>query len=964
MSRAIGTPAVGHRIAAGPHRLAASFLLLLTVLVPGAARGQNAGTLIGRVTAVKTLEPVAGVTITVVGTSVTTITGDDGRFVLGNVPAGEQSVRAERLGYKPIIVENVLVSLGRPTVVRVEMEPEPVAVEGVTVDARRVRLIEPEIATTRSITLGREVRSLPVDRIEEVVDLTPGVSGGHFRGGRSGQEVTVLDGLELKNPLEASRSGSGLELPPTALEQVEVQTGGLGAATGSALSGAVSYVTRHGNRDGWRGAVSASTDGWAPASLFHGFTGVTLSGDGPLRWLGETATLAVDVQAQGLLDADPRARGLTCVEPGDAAPDLAAEIGRLSSTAPGLRCPYRADNLPNQQGDRLLSFARFDADLAANVGFTLSFVGNRLQRELFTPEFRYSPGAQLGQRSRSSLTSAAFAWSGIDQATVHRLTLRLSWLHLDRYLGALDPGSVGGGDLAGFQLSSFRFLGESYVTSPIEEQLERLEPVPGYVAPRGIGSPYGPAGAGIFYTDGTPDIANWTRSDVFSADLTGEVHNTRGTSLRAGAGTRFNRLETYERSGAWLAGSSPNYARFFPRSANGWVDLRVADEQGLYLTVGLRFDGFRSGIRFQRERTDFLAPVLDAGWQFALTPRLSFTLPLPGSDGRTSLRLNYGRVAQAPDFRFLLDRTIGDSLRADIQYQGNPELSFERARTYEVGLSQILGENVGVSVTLFKKDLEALASGALQTGSLGIPQYSTSDFGTVKGLELTLRGEWSGAVVRGGYSLQKAVGVGSGTDTDSLVQGDAVVIERPLAFDQRHAIDFALLVGESAGRSTARWAGAVTSSIRSGYPIDRRAAAGDTVLSQSNGYLPWTALVNLRLSRDLGRLPGCGECRWRILADARNLLGRANVLGLRRETGRIAPSLANVDALAETVPMPPGPIPRESPLYVRTIDLNDDGTISFDEFRTARFAAALDRFDPSLYFGEPRQVRLGVEVRF
>ena len=35
-----------------------------------------------------------------------------------------------------------------------------------------------------------------------------------------------------------------------------------------------------------------------------------------------------------------------------------------------------------------------------------------------------------------------------------------------------------------------------------------------------------------------------------------------------------------------------------------------------------------------------------------------------------------------------------------------------------------------------------------------------------------------------------------------------------------------------------------------------------------------------------------------------------------------------------------------------------------DEFRTARTAAALNRFDPSLYFGEPRQLRLGIEVTF
>jgi hypothetical protein len=939
--------------------------VLLLLLVPAPAIGQTASSIVGRVLAAGTTDPVAGVTVSVVGTTLSAQTGADGRFLIGNVPAGERSVRAERIGYRPVVVEQVLVPLGRPAVVPISLEPDPVPVAGVSVDARRVRLIEPEVSTTRQVVLGREVRDLPVDRVEEVVELTPGVSGGHFRGGRIGQEVLVLDGLELKNPLEASRTGSGLELPPSALEQVEVLTGGLGASTGSALSGVISYVTRRGNADAWRGTVGASTDQWAPAALFHGFTGLSVSADGPLRRLGQGTTLAFDAVAQGLLDADPRARGLACLEPGDADDALAAEIRSLAARAPALRCPWTADNLPNQQGDRVLAFARLDATPARDLALTVSLLGNRMQRQLYTPEFRYHADGQLGQRSVSGLASAALAWSRIDQETIRRATLRVALLHLDRYLGALEPGGFDGSGIAGFRIPSIRFLGESYVRAPIAEQLARLAPVPGYAAPGGwAGLPYGPAGAGIFFTEGTPDIANWTRSGVIAADLMGEVHTARGTSVRAGAGTRLHRLETYERTRAHLAGSSPNYARFFPRSTNGYVDVRIAGEDELYLTLGLRFDAFRSGLRFQRDRLDYLAPVLDAGWQFALTPRLAFTLPLPGTAGRTAFRLNYGRLAQPPDFRFLLDRTIGDSLRTDIQLQGNPEMSFERGRAYEIGISQLLGRSVGVALTLFRKELQELASGALQTGSLGVPQYSTADFGTVKGMELTLRAELSSLLLRAGYALQKATGVGSGTDADSLVEGDAVMLERPLAFDQRHAIDIALLAGQSAGAAAAKWAGALTGSVRSGYPIDRRAAAGDTILPGGGGYLPWTATFNLRLSRDLGAAPGCRGCTWRLLADARNLLGRDNVLGLRRETGRVAPSLADVRRLASTVPLPAAPIPRESPLYARSIDLDGNGMIGIDEFDTARLAAALDRYDPSLYFGEPRQVRLGVEVRF
>ncbi len=100
------------------------------------------------------------------------------------------------------------------------------------------------------------------------------------------------------------------------------------------------------------------------------------------------------------------------------------------------------------------------------------------------------------------------------------------------------------------------------------------------------------------------------------------------------------------------------------------------------------------------------------------------------------------------------------------------------------------------------------------------------------------------------------------------------------------------------------------------------------------------------------------------MADGRNLLGRNNVLALRRDSGRLAPSLATITQLAGSVARPAAPIPAESPLYARAIDLNGDGQVTPQEFDTARLAAVLDRFDPSLYFGEPRALRLGIEISF
>jgi hypothetical protein len=111
-------------------------------------------------------------------------------------------------------------------------------------------------------------------------------------------------------------------------------------------------------------------------------------------------------------------------------------------------------------------------------------------------------------------------------------------------------------------------------------------------------------------------------------------------------------------------------------------------------------------------------------------------------------------------------------------------------------------------------------------------------------------------------------------------------------------------------------------------------------------------------------LPGCARCAWRVSFDARNLLGRENLLAVRSSTGTIAPTLDEVRDLAATVAMPATPISSGSPLYNRSIDTDGDGRITQNEFAQARFAAALDRLDPSLFYGEPRQLRLGIEVSF
>jgi outer membrane receptor protein involved in Fe transport len=869
----------------------------------------------------------------------------------------------EALGYRRVELTSVRVAPGRPVEVSVALDVAAVSVEGITVEADRFRLIEPDVRGSHEVVAGEELRALPVDATESVVDLAPGVSDGHFRGGRLGQEAYVVDGLEVKNPLEASTEGFGLEFSPTSLEELEVVTGGFGAGVGSAISGLVRLTTRRGNPLRWEGAARVTTDEWAPSSLFTGYSSLSVSGGGPLGFLGRGATVFADFSAQGFRDADPHGRGLACLEAGDVSAPLAAELDRFAAdpARASLLCPYTGRSVPHQRGDKLIAFVRFDRPLSEGVDLTASLLRNRLQNELYTPAFKYNPAYQLGQRITGSLVNVAIEGSHHSPGGAWHWAARGSLMRLERFLGVVEPGSIADGRFGGFDVGAFDFLGEDFLRAPIAEQIAAPRPVPGYLPPgRADRTPFGSAAEGIFVTEGTPELANWSESEFAGIDAFAERLTASGHAFRAGVSTKLHRNEWYERHESHLAGSLPTYARFFPRQASAFAEARLLTIDDIAVEGGLRVDAFRSNVSFRADPGDPDSEIVEPGWHTSLAPRVGAAMPIPGTEGRTMARFGFALVRQPPDFRFFLDTQLGDSLRTDIRRQGNPSLGFEKGVSYEVGAAHLITENMSAAASFFVKQLRNLVAGSATPSEAEGATFVTSDYGSVRGGEFSLRGDWDVARVRLGYTLQKATGtVSTALDPESPDPTEGRV-EVPLAFDRRHAFDFLLSVGRARGRPST-WSGSLTARVESGLPLSGTAGTGASDAAVS--FLPWIAEVDARVSRSFERLPGCPRCSWSLVADGRNLLDRDNLRALRRDTGSLAPSLATLQAQADALTITE-PVPRESGGYSPLTDLDGDGFVTPEEFRDARFAAALDAADPTLFYGPPLQLRLGVEVRF
>jgi hypothetical protein len=954
-------------------------VVLLLAFLPGSAPGQTTGRIQGSVIDLSTGEPLADVLIRVEALDRSTLTSEAGRFVLAGLPSGRHDVRVELVGYKFLDLESVAVRAGRASELAVQLEPTAVAVEPIRVEADRLPLIEPEVSETRQLVPGTVLRELPVTTVEQAVELTTGVSDGHFRGGRVGQETYLVDGMAIKNQVEGATEGQGLRFSPTALSEIEVITGGFGAEYGASLSGVVSYTTRRGDPNRWNGAAFLLTDRLSPESASVGQTTFNISGGGPLPFLGSGATLFADLQLQGLQDAEPRARGLTCIQPDEADADVAAAINAYQSstvTAP-LYCPYQQEGLPYQQGDGLIGFLRLDKPFSGRLNVAATLLRNRFQRELYTPELKYNDESQLARSTEAWLGTLILDHVTQQNGQALSFTARIALQRLDRYLGVVDPAEVSGrSTVLGFGFSDFQFAGEDFVRLPIEQQLDSTVAVPGYRVPGGLsGSPFGAASENIFTTSGTSGLAAYSRSDFLGTDLVGELITASGSAYQAGFQGKFYRVQTYERTRAYLAGSAPNYARFYPTTLAGFVDASIRPDPLFTLSAGFRVEGFQAGLDFSQNRSDFLAPVVSTDWKVNATPRVGMAGAFDNSAGRSAFRFNYARVAQPPDFQFFIDNTIGDSLRTDVRRQGNPNLAFEQGNAFEMGVSQLFGDVVSLDVTAYLKNLTDLVTGNVALGGSAPGQFTTGDKGTVKGIEITARGRWRGFVLRAGYALAEATGITSGAFDDSGPVPVGATQEYPLAFDRRHTIDGALLVGRAAAAGVGPAMGgggladspvglAVTARIRSGYPIETGTPEDPADPPPQVERLPWTSVFDARFTWDFARIPGCGGCVTRLVLDARNVFGEDNVIALRRDSGNLSPTLGTILGMSDAPATSTFPIPRESERYAPLADLDGNGRITGTEFETARFAAALDASDPSLLFGEPRQLRIGLEVVF
>lgn len=200
--------------------------------------------------------PIANAQVFLVGTAFNALTNPQGYYFVNNVPSGTYSVRAAFIGYKSTQVEGVKVLAGQTGTVDIQLEQTAVQIQEITVVTQTQPLVPRDEVTTKQRIDGAFTGNLPVDGLNSVLALMPGVVASptantlSIRGGRTDEAVTYVDGVPVSPGYRGGNvlgsAGTEIGLGPNSVEEASVTTGSSSAEFGNAQSGIISLQTKTG----------------------------------------------------------------------------------------------------------------------------------------------------------------------------------------------------------------------------------------------------------------------------------------------------------------------------------------------------------------------------------------------------------------------------------------------------------------------------------------------------------------------------------------------------------------------------------------------------------------------------------------------------------------------------------------------------------------------------------------------
>lgn len=200
----------------------AGLLLLATVSVVSA----QTGTVTGRVVDQRSLDPIAGAQVHIPSSNIGALSNADGRYLILNVPVGEQTVRVQIIGYAPV-EQTVTVTSGQAVALDFQIAENAIPIDEIVVTAMGIEVEEKSLGyAVQTVNTERLQRTPEVNLVQALQGQTAGVqvvqSSGrpgassriNIRGQStftgSGQPLFIIDGMPVSVDLDSNQGRSAL----------------------------------------------------------------------------------------------------------------------------------------------------------------------------------------------------------------------------------------------------------------------------------------------------------------------------------------------------------------------------------------------------------------------------------------------------------------------------------------------------------------------------------------------------------------------------------------------------------------------------------------------------------------------------------------------------------------------------------------------------------------------------------
>jgi outer membrane receptor protein involved in Fe transport len=895
-----------------------SFIICIALLLTNLF-AQTTGKIAGEVRDAANGEPLAGVNIVVEDTYLGDVSALDGSFYILNVPPGNYTISFEMIGYETLKIENLKVSVNRTAYAEAVLKQTILEEEVIVVQADKIAIKKDQTGSMKTVS-SEDISLMPIENVNDIVNLQAGVVNEHFRGGRKTEVSYMVDGLQVDEVFDGE--GTTVTVEADAVSEVEVITGNFNAEYGRAMSGVVNTVIKDGGPDFQVSASAAA----ATYLTSHNDVFIGLKKIDPARNQDYKFSISGPVYQDKILfyintryqNNKNHLNGIRRFNVDDFS-DYSDEMFWITEAYGD------GKYVPMNDSKNLSLLAKLTFKLRNNLKTSLMYTKNDDEWNDYNHTYKYVPDGvptthretdMIQMQLNHTLGRSAFYVLNVSYINnyhgyyLYKNPLDSRYVHEGYLRSNAETGFYTGGQNKDHDVRKMKDLNVKF---DFTWQLNKQHNIKS-----------GVMGIQHWLDKKWQSIQNYYRFYP-PADIDIDVPVIIDGKI------------TYPYYEPLVLGDSSNYSDIYkvePYEYAAYIQDKMEFED-MVINLGLRLDYFNPHTVYPTDRRNpdnsitnqNLSEYPDADAKIQLSPRLGLAYQL---GKRAVLRFAYGHFFQMPPMYAMYQDHSFSVAPTDYQTtMGNAQLKAEKTVQYELGLWQELFDGFSFEVALYYRDIYNLLSAVVIStyNQIEYGLYSNKDYGNTKGLELTANYMLAGWYANLNYTLQYTRGNAdnptqtfdrAGQSTDPV---NKLIV---MSWDQRHTLNTTL------GYNKPNYGFSTIVTYGSGSPYSWTPVQSSPLielnLQPNNDYTISRFNVDLNV---FYRLTLSQAIQLEFELRVYNLFDRLNEYGVNQTTGRTATAIV-----------------QETDLESHRSDFND----YYDRIK-----------DPSGY-SAPRLIKLGLSV--